>query len=171
MARLYGGGEKPRLVVLANRCMARSYWAFAITTSGLLIFGNAALTIISPGHYHLDVVLLSLLIVAIFFERVAGMNFQLAHLTNRIYSHIGAVGTTSLSLTVALLFGPIWGIRAFALGLLIGQIGFQSWYAMWSAGKLLKFDAWRFNFRCAAMPLGLLATAISVVWANQWLGI
>lgn len=165
LAFLHGSGDGSGMLTQAYRGMRGAYWVYGLGILGLFTAAEPALALLGKGQYQIDRVLLLILSLGVYFERVAGMNMQLAALTNRVYSHISASVTSLIGITVVLLGGARWGAQAFAGGILLGQLGFQSWYAVRKASGALQVDLWPATGRLVAPPFFLILCAAAVAVA------
>ena len=168
LAREFGSGSYDRVLQIASICMKRSYWVYVAGIIILAFAGNPLIEMLAKGRYILDVELLALLGFGFYLERISGMNLQLVALANLIYGHVGAIVSTGINLLICFIFASMLGIKAFALGVIAGQILFLCPYSSHQTSMVYQINAFRYNAMCAAWPLFaiLISLGISIYIAS-----
>ncbi len=131
MNRLIAGNKLFELKALAERSMRFAHFVYAAGFSGLCLLGPFLLNQIGANVAFPDTVLWMALGVGFFFQRFGGMHMQLYSTTNHILWHIANGIGGSVIIIFALILGPTYGGKGFALAILIGNLS----YAVYSARK------------------------------------
>ena len=151
LARLRSEGRFADQLTVARRAMQLTYWIYAAGFVTIGLAGPAIFDAIGSNVAFADPRLWALLGLGFFVERFGAMHIQLYTTTNHIIWHIatGVTGMIYLAISLALL-RPL-GVYAFPIGILVGYLGFYSWY---SAGHVYRiFDIGFFRFeRSVVLP-------------------
>jgi hypothetical protein len=164
LPRLRAEGNIKALLEVASNGMRKSLWTYSLgfATAGLLgpiILGNLRSNVEFPQP------IFWVILGAMFFvERYAAMHLHLYSTTNHIITHIanGVTGLLVIASTLALL--PLLGLLALPTGLLVGYVGFYSWYPVRYAYREFKMRFVAFELRNSLGPaLVLIAAATAIL--------
>lgn len=171
MARLYAEGKREQMIALAKRGMNLAYWSFVLPAALLGLLGPWALREIGGAAFFPSSTLWILLTSAILVERYGAMHLQLFSTTNRIIWHVvnGVTGLVICAFWIVLY--PRMGATGLALGLLLGNAAFFSWYCARRSHCEFGLDFPRFDLGWAGVPLlTFLVGVIVTIEAYRRLG-
>lgn len=161
-ARLFAEDKKNELMFRARSGMQLSFWCYVLGFMGLSIAGEPLLQLIGsnadfPKHF-----LWSLMGLAFFVERYGAMHLQLYSITNQIIWHQVAVGFGVIYISACLIFFNLIGVYAFPVGILMGHLGFYSWFSAKHAYKYFNLTFKSFDLKTAVLPLVLMILYITI---------
>ena len=103
-----------------------------------------------------DLKLWAVLSLAIWFERYGALHIQFYSTTNLIIAHIANGISCIIYLLVTILFIPFYGIYSVPIGLLVGNIGFYSWYAAIFSNKIIRQNRLKFELNTSIISLMII---------------
>jgi O-antigen/teichoic acid export membrane protein len=145
MGRLYAEGKLKAEVRLARKSMLYAHWIFVVSFIGVGITIPFFLTLIDSNAQFASPLLWALLGLGFFGERYGAMHLQLYSTTNHIVWHIanGVSGAIYICISLALI-NEI-GVLAFPIGLILGQLGFYTWYSARYSYRTFRLAFWNFE--------------------------
>lgn len=155
-ARLFAEDKKNELVSRARRGMGLSYWCYVAGFVGLGIAGEPLLKLIGSNADFPTHLLWSLMGLAFFVERYGAMHLQLYSITNQIIWHLVAVGFGVIYILTCLFLFDSIGVYAFPVGMLMGHLGFYSWFSAKHAYKYFNLTFKSFDLKTVVLPLVLM---------------
>lgn len=161
-ARLFAENKKDELVFLAKKEMGLSYWCYVVGFIGLGIAGEPLLKFIGSNADFPTNLLWSLLGLAFFVERYGAMHLQLYSISNHIIWHIVTIAFGTIYILVCLSLFNLIGVYSFPVGILMGHLGFYSWYSAKHAYKLFGLSFKSYDLPTAFVPLVLIIIYTSV---------
>jgi uncharacterized membrane protein YdcZ (DUF606 family) len=129
LARLFAEDKQGELLEIAKRGMFLSHWSYLLGFLGLGLLGGPILNCIGSNAEFPSSHLWILMGLGFFAERYGAMHIQLYSSTNHIIWHIANGVTGTIYLVFSLLLFPHLGVYAFPIAMLLGYLGFYSWYA------------------------------------------
>lgn len=163
LTRLFAEGQKGELVARAKRGMGLSLWCYVAGFVGLGLAGQPLLKLIGSNADFPNNLLWSLMGLAFFTERYGAMHLQLYSITNHIIWHIVTIGFGIIYISVVLSLFGLMGVCAFPLGILMGHIGFYSWYSAAHSYKYFDLTFKSFDLQTAVLPLVFVLIYIPLV--------
>lgn len=163
LPRLRAEGNIKALLEVAGNGMRKSLWTYSIgfAVAGLigpLIFAQIRSNVEFPKS------IFWVILGAMFFvERYAAMHLNLYSTTNHIITHIANGVTGILVIISTLAFLPVLGLLALPTGLLIGYLGFYSWYPVRYAYREFGMSFLRFELANSFGPFLLLIACSAVM--------
>jgi hypothetical protein len=156
-AKLQAQGRVTELIQKAQWAMFLSNMVFIV---GALSFGLAAnflLIQIGSNIKFIDQKLWLLLTFAYLIHRYGAMHIHLYSTSNHIVSHIadGVSGVIFIGVTF-LLINKI-DLYAIPVGMLVGYLGFYSWYAGMHSYRFMKVSFLKFETKASGLPILILA--------------
>lgn len=158
LARLRSEGRIADQLAMAKRGMQAAYWTYVAGFVSIGVAGTGALAAIGSRVAFADSSLWVLLGLGFFVERYGAMHIQLYSTTNHIIWHIATGVTGALYLAVSLGLLSILGVYAFPVGMLVGYLGFFSWYCAGYDYRLFGIGFWQFE-RTVVLPPTLIVAA------------
>jgi hypothetical protein len=160
LSSLYTQGDWGVHIGVAKQGIRRAHWLLVMGFIGIGFTAPDLLRWLGSQTAFPDLRFWALLGLAYFFYRMGAMYLQWYSMSNHIVWHIAAgIAATGFGLAV-LLFAPHWGILAFPLTFLVGQLLFAA-YCTRCVHRL--FDASAFSFeKNLAIPPFLLILAYAV---------
>ena len=145
MARLYSEGKLEAEVRLARKSMLYAHWIFVVSFIGVGTIVPFFLTLIDSNAQFATPLLWSLMGLGFFIERFGAMHLQFYSTTNHIIWHIvmGVSGGIFIFISLALI--KQFGIYAFPVGHIVGQLGFYGWYSARHAYRTFRLTFWKFE--------------------------
>lgn len=164
LARLRAQGRLKEQVELAKRGMVLAYISYAVGFALIASLAPAALKFIGSSVNVPNHLLLSLLGLSFLIERYGAMHIQLYSTTNHIVWHVANGVTGAICVAACLLLFPLLSVYAFPVAMLVGYLGFYSWYS--GARSYATFDLKFWAFEKHLMIPFLLAAVfyVIVVW-------
>ena len=129
-SKLYAQQSWNELIKLAAQRMSISYWVFVIAFIFFGIMANELLDLVGSNVDFPGTLVWCLFGAAFFFERYGAMHIQLYSTSNHIIWHIANGISGIIIIVLSILLFPFFKIMAFPLSLLVGYLGFYSWYAV-----------------------------------------
>ncbi|MBA7645686.1 hypothetical protein ES703_53444 [subsurface metagenome] len=169
-ARLFTENKRSAVVALAKRGMRLSYWCYVAGFIGLGIAGEPLLKFIGSNADFPDNLLWSLMGIAFFVERYGAMHLQLYSVTNHIIWHIVTITFGIIYILVCLILFDLIGVYCFPVGILLGHLGFYSWYSAKHSYKFFGLTFKSFDFPTAFIPLVLVIIYIFLLllfWVSK----
>jgi hypothetical protein len=164
LARLRSEGRFDEQLTVARRGMRLAYWTYVagFVTVGLL--AAPILRAIGANVPFADARLWALLGLGFFIERYGAMHIQLYSTTNHIIWHVanGVTGIVYLIVSLALL--QLLGVYAFPVGVIVGYVGFYSWYAARHVYRTFGVGFLDFERSVVLAPLALVLVYTSAVF-------
>lgn len=168
LARLRVQGKLNELVRIVKRSMLMSHFVYI---SGFIIVGIFSASILKLIHSNVPFVSQNLWILigfAFFIHRYGAMHIQVYLSTNHVISHIADGVSGILYIVSALLLSKYIGVYAIPVGLIIGYLGFYSWYAAGYSYKSMKVNFWKFEKKAALLPAAMLQIYIIAVFLKEY---
>ncbi|WP_276091082.1 hypothetical protein [Pedobacter sp. JY14-1] len=156
LARLRVSNDLSTLIRTVKRGMFISHIVYVL---GFIFVGVFSDFILSTIHSEVPFVsqpLWMLIGLAFFIHRYGAMHMQVYLSTNHVISHIADGVSGLLYIISALLLSKLIGVYAIPVGLLIGYLGFYSWYATIHSIKSLDVNFWDFEKRASLIPVTLM---------------
>lgn len=160
-ARLFAEDKKDELVAFAKRRMRLSYWCYVAGFIGLGIAGEPLLKFIGSNADFPAHLLWSLLGLAFFVERYGAMHLQLYSTTNHIIWHIVTIAFGIIYILACLILFDLIGVHCFPVGILLGHLGFYSWYSAKHSYKFFALSFKSFDLPTVFVPLVLVIIYIA----------
>jgi hypothetical protein len=141
---------------MAARGMRFAYGAFFLGFAGLSLFGPAALSVIGANVHFPGIPVWQILGLAVLAQRFGGMHLQIHSTANQIVWHRvnGAGGLVTVGLAAVLI--PAFGLDAIALALLGGNLVYAAMSARHSY-RILAVPALQFEVGAAILPAVAMA--------------
>ena len=158
MANLYAQKKYNDEVLLAKRGMSIAYWTFVTGFVGLGLLGEPLLRLIKSNASFASPTLWVLLGIGFLAERYGAMHIQLYSSTNRIIWHIANGFTGGIYIVSSILLLSSYGVIAFPLAYIIGNVGFYSWFSASFSYRTFKMGFWDFESKTLLIPLVLFIT-------------
>lgn len=154
-ARLQAEGNREGLIKLAKNGMQKSHIMFvaAVITAGLSI--EPFLNFIGSKIDFVDPLMWVLLSFAFYVHRYSAMHIQLYMTSNHIISHITDSISGALFIISAYIVNPYIGLYAIPVGMIIGYLGFYSWFSASRSLKLLGLGFFKFE-RYTSLPFATI---------------
>lgn len=168
MANLYVQKKYNEIVLLAKRGMSIAYWAFVIGFVGLGILGEPMLRLIESNASFASPTLWVLLGIGFFAERYGAMHIQLFSTTNQIKWHIANGVAGIIYLLVSIVFLSKIGVFAFPVALILGNVGFYSWYSASHSYRAFKMKFFAFELRTLFFPLLVFLAFTTFMLVANW---
>lgn len=156
LARLRAQGRIDEQITVAQRGMTRSHWTYVLGFMGLGFFAAPLLDLIGSNAAFADPPLWILLGLGIFVERYGAMHIQLYSTTNHIIWHVANGVTGVIYLAISLLLYGLIGVYAFPVGVLVGYLGFYSWYSARHSYQTFHLRFWSFERATILQPLSVM---------------
>lgn len=145
MAMLRVKNDISNLTQVARRGMFLSHLAFIIGVVSVAVSSSYLMRILHSHVPFVSTELWLLLGIAFFIHRFGAMHIQLYMTTNHIISHIADGVSGMLYIISAICLAKYIGLYAIPIGMLIGYLGFYSWYAAFYSYRSLLITAWKFE--------------------------
>lgn len=167
MSRLFSENNIGKLLMTAQRGMFFSHVSYVIVFISVGLFFDEFLVLIQSNAAFVSESMWMLMGIAFFLERYGAMHIQLYSTSNQIIWHIAnGVSGVLYILSSLLLFSKL-GIYAFPIGMIVGNLGFYTWYSAIHAYKEFKMDFMSFESKTSLCPaLGIIIYAI--INKNLW---
>ena len=165
LPRLRAQGHLAAMIKVAQRGMSLSLWTYAV---GFMLGGLLGPWLLLAIHSRVPFPSISFWIIlglSFFFERFGAMHLNLYSTTNHIISHIANGGAGALSIGSALMLAPWIGAFALPACLLIGNLGFYSWYPPLHSYRAFGLHFPAFEVQTSLGPLLLLLLAATAMLA------
>ena len=155
-SRLFIKNNISELIKVVKRGMFLSFSTFTVLIICVGLCGDRILSIIHSNANFVDLKLWTILSIAIWFERYGAMHIQLYSITNHIIAHVANGVSSIIYLVITFLLLPFYGILSFPIALLIGNLGFYSWYAAIFSNKIIKINRLQFELESSIIPFGVI---------------
>lgn len=162
MARLRSTGNFAEQLVVARRAMRMAYWVYVAGFVSIGVFGRPLLDAIGSQVEFPDPLLWLLLGLGFFVERYGAMHIQLYTTTNHVIWHIATGVSGLINLTLSLLLLRPLGVYAFPIAMLVGYLGFFSWYSSLHVYRLFQTRFFAFE-RTVILPPALVVSFYAVL--------
>lgn len=156
LARLYSEKKLEEQVDIARRGMRLSYWAFTLGFIVIAFCAEPLLSFIGSKADFVSPALWALLGLGFFAERYGAMHLQFYSTTNNIVWHTVSLVHGILYITTSVVLFKFIGVYAFPIGLLVGYLGFYSWYSAKHSYQAFKMKFSSFEASTAAVPLMII---------------
>jgi hypothetical protein len=153
LARLHAEGNRNKLISLAQKGMRYSYLVLVV---GIMIFGligASFLEWIGSETKFVNHDLWALLGLAFLVERYGAMHLQWYSVTNHIIWHIANGVTGVITIIAVLLLYNVVGIYSLPMALLIGNVGFYSWYSAMHSYSAFKLNFMKYESGSSLVPI------------------
>lgn len=148
--------ETSKLVQVVRKGMFLSHLVFVSGFVLVGIFSSKLLAIMDSEVKFVDQKMWLLLGVAYFVHRFGAMHVQVYLSTNHIISHIADGISGIIYLLSTLILAKHFGVYSIPFGMLIGYLGFYSWYAAKYSYSSLGVEMWSFEKRTSLLSLIVL---------------
>jgi hypothetical protein len=156
LSRLRAEGNIAAQIQIAKKGMIYAYWCFV---AGFIVVGLTAdplLLLIKSNAEFVTPLMWTLMGIAYFLERYGAMHIQLYSTTNHIIWHI-ANGISGLIYLVASIFLLKYiEVYAFPVGLILGYLGFYTWYCAAHSYKTFNLKFWHFEKGVMLPPFAII---------------
>jgi hypothetical protein len=166
LARLRAQGNIFKQISIAKEGMIRAYWCFV---AGFIIVGltaNPLLVYIKSNAKFVSLSMWALMGIAYFLERYGAMHLQLYSTTNHIIWHKANGISGLIYLGVSLFLLKYIEVYAFPVGLLLGYLGFYTWYSASYSYRTFKLKFWNFEKNVMLPPLVIILLYILYLYIN-----
>jgi O-antigen/teichoic acid export membrane protein len=153
LARLRSAGKLYDQVRLAKRGMNLAHWSYVLCFIALGVMAQPLLKLIGSHADFANPLLWILMGFGGFVERYGAMHLQLYSTTNHIVWHIANGITGAIYIAVSILLFGVIGVYAFPLALILGQLGFYSWYSAKHSYGAFDLRFWAFERLTMLAPL------------------
>lgn len=162
MARLRVEGNLKQLTSIAQRGMFMGHLVFVLGVLIVAVFSESLLKFIDSNIYFVSNNFWLLLAFAFFVHRYGAMHMQLYLTTNHVISHIAdGISGVLFVLSGFLLVHQI-EIYAIPVAMLVGYLGFYSWYAVGYSLRSIEYNFFSFEKKTVLIPL-LIFVAYAVL--------
>jgi hypothetical protein len=153
LARLRAEGNHLKQITVASKGMKLSYWTFVVPFIFVGFTATSLLKYIGSNADFVSPLLWSLMGIGYFIERYGAMHIQLYSTTNHIIWHVanGTLGIIYLVTSIILL--PFIDVYAFPIGIILGHLGFYTWYSVSHSYKTFTLSFWNFEKTVMLQPL------------------
>jgi hypothetical protein len=152
LPRLRAEGNIKGLLEVAANGMRKSLWTYSLGFAAAGLIGPVILARIRSNVEFPQPAFWVILGAMFFVERYAAMHLHLYSTTNHIITHIANGVTGVLVIISTLLLLPVLGLMALPTGLLVGYVGFYSWYPVRYAYREFKMRFVAFELRNSLGP-------------------
>ncbi len=152
MANLFSQNKLVELIKVAKRGMAISHMVFVIGVISVGVSSEYLLGIIGSNVDFVAKDMWILLSFAFFVHRFGAMHIQLYSVSNHIVSHIADGVSGILFVISTLILKDVLFLYALPIGMLIGYLGFYSWYSARFSYKLVGEKWYQFEIRSSFLP-------------------
>lgn len=169
MAMLRAKNQLETLLKVVKRGMFLSNSVFVVGVVGIGLFSDYLLKLIDSDVKFVNQEMWLLLSLAFLAHRFGAMHMQVYLSTNHVISHIADGVSGIIYIVVSLLLLKSCGIYAIPLGMLVGYLGFYSWYAAKYSYKSLNTSFWNFEKKASLVPIVLMLvyTIILISFNNE----
>jgi hypothetical protein len=156
LARLYSERKKEEQIRIAAHGMKFSYWIFVggFVVTGICI--NHILQLIGSNVTNIDMLLWMLLGIGFFAERYGAMHIQLYSTTNNIIWHKANGISGIINIGTAMFLFSFFGVYAFPIGIVVGNLGFYSWYAAKHSYREYQLSFFSFESKTSGLSFFIL---------------
>lgn len=158
-AALYGSDDRAALIPAVQKAMARCHWVFMAGVVSVNFVAAPLLHLVGSKTGFVPQSVWLLMGFAYLVERIGAMHMQFYSLTNHVLWHIANGITGSIYLLSALVLLPKVGVVAFPLAMLIGYLGFYTWFSIRLSSRHFGYNVWRFESLCS-LPSILLTVGL-----------
>ncbi|MBM4166287.1 MAG: hypothetical protein FJ218_05115 [Ignavibacteria bacterium] len=156
LARLYSERKKDEQIRIAAQGMKFSYLIFVAGFVVTGIYINQVLEVIGSNVKNIDMLLWILLGIVFFAERYGAMHIQLYSTTNQIIWHIANGIAGIINIAVVIFTFTSLGVYAFPLGMIVGNVGFYSWYAAKHSYREYQLSFFQYESKTSAIAFFVL---------------
>ncbi len=155
MANLFSQNKLIELVKIAKRGMALAHMIFIMGVISIGLTSDYLLKIIGSNVDFVENDMWLLLSFAFFVHRFGAMHIQLYSITNHIISHIADGVSGVLFIISTLLLKNVLYLYALPIGMLIGYLGFYSWFAAKYSYKFVNEKWYHFEMKSSLIPFSI----------------
>lgn len=163
LAALQATGDRGALLEMASRGMRFAHWIFCFGVLLVAVSGKALLDMIGSQTKFVDLDFWLLMSFAFWVERYGAMHMQLYSTTNRIVWHVVNGVTGVIILTFGWSLSPGLGIWAMPVSMLIGYIGFYSWYSAKLSAQTFSFSWFQWEKSASLTPFVFLIVSAALL--------
>ncbi|QEM11997.1 hypothetical protein [Mucilaginibacter rubeus] len=156
--------DMKNLVKIITKGMFLSHMVFIIGFIIVGLFSDYLLKAIHSQTQFVSQPLWIMLGLAYFINRYGAMHMQVYLSTNHIISHIADGVSGILYVVSTLILTHYVGIYAIPIGMIIGYLGFYSWYAAIYSYRSININFWTFEKQTTLLPLLVTTVYILIVW-------
>lgn len=156
LARMRVSSDVSGLIALAKKGMFLSNLVFVMGFIVVGLFSKMLLHAIGSEVVFVSDSMWILLGLAFFIHRFGAMHMQVYLSTNHVISHIADGVSGVLFIISALILSRYVGIYSIPLGMMVGYLGFYSWYAAKYSLKSLNIGFWEFERKASLLPLSII---------------
>jgi len=153
LARLRAEGKINELIHTSQRGMKISHLVFIILVILVGISADYILYFISSKTNFVTPLLWILLSSAYFFHRYGAMHMQLYLTTHHVVAHIADSTAGLIFLFTSLILFSFIEVYAFPIGMILGYLGFYSWYSAKYSLQSIKMNFWDFEKEVLLIPV------------------
>ncbi|MFT4155389.1 hypothetical protein [Parafilimonas sp.] len=153
LAQLRVQNNQPKLLNIAIRGVSLSHLTFMLGFVFIGMFSTELLHIIHSNVPFVSQSMWMLLGFAFFVQRYGAMHIQIYLSTNHVISHIADGVSGLLYIISALLLKEYIGVYAIPAGMIIGYLGFYSWFAARYSYRSLNAKFWYFEKKTTLLAL------------------
>lgn len=159
-ATLYAKKERSLLLSAAQPAMAKSYAIFAALVIAMAFISSPLLALIGSRITYVSPAFWMLLGLGLFLERYGAMHLQLYSLSNHILWHQIAPASGAVIVVCCFLLEPFVGEYAIPVAIIAGYGAVFGVWAVRLSYNHYGLQAWSFESRTAALPLGALLSVL-----------
>lgn len=167
MARLRVEGNLKKLTQISQSGMFLGHIVFAVGVLGVAIFSESLLHVLDSNVSFVSNDFWGVLSIAFFVHRYGAMHMQLYLTTNHVISHIADGISGMLFIISSFILIKYIGLYAIPVGMLIGYLGFYSWYAAYHSLKSLNINFYSFEKKALILPFTIYMIVLFVLYIIQ----
>jgi O-antigen/teichoic acid export membrane protein len=156
LARLRAEGRLEQQGEVARKGMQYAFWTFTLGFIAVGVFAKSLLGLIRSNADFVSPLLWATMGLAFFIARYGAMHLQLYSTTNHIIWHIVTAVSGVAYILVSMVLLPYIGVYAFPIGIIVGYVGFHSWYAARHSYRAFALKFWPFEKSTSMIPFLVL---------------
>jgi O-antigen/teichoic acid export membrane protein len=170
LSRLWANRQAENLRRLAARGMQFAYIVYVLGVVGLGVFFPILLHEFGSDIAFPDQLLWVLFGIGGLIERFGAMHIQVYSLTNHIVWHKANGVTGILFIFVSMILVPYIDTYGFAIGYIVANIGFYSWYSALKSYRVLATNFVEFDLKIVIAPLAIVFSYLTIISLDLLLG-
>ena len=161
-SRLRAEGKIKELIRSCQKGMKLAHLVFIVIVIVVSVSANSLLNLISSKTAFVAPLLWILLSFAYLFQRYGAMHMQLYLTTHHVIAHIADSTAGMIFLVSSLILINFIGVYAFPIGMILGYLGFYSWYSAKYSLRSIKMNFWNFEKDVLSIPAIILLCYIAL---------
>jgi hypothetical protein len=166
LSRLRAQGKVAKQIEIAKRGMIFAFWVFITGFIAVGLTAEPLLTYIKSNATFVSPLMWALLGMGYFLERYGAMHIQLYSTTNHIIWHIANGISGLIYLATSLFLLKYIEVYAFPVGIILGYIGFYTWYSAMYSYKTFQLKFWRFEKSVMLPPFSIIVLYFIYILMN-----